>query len=71
MREPRRPPRLRPAHARRLDAEALAITHIHGTPEVPPTMCGSTPGAWHAAVGTRAAARLASADAPPNTLDAR
>ena len=34
-------------------------------------MCGSTPGAWHAAVGTRAAARLASADAPPNTLDAR
>ena len=54
-----------------LGAEALTITHIHGAPEVPPTMCGSIPGAWHGAVGTRAAARLASADAPPNTLDAR
>ena len=59
---PMRPPLpTAPAHARRLDAEALTITHINGAPETPPTMCGSTPGAWHGAAGTRAAALLRTA----------
>ena len=54
-----------PAHARRLDAEALTITRVHGAPKAPPTMCGSTPGA---ARGRRHSRRNAAPYGTPPTL---